>query len=171
MKPLTSFQILQGGDFPTPAFKAPAVRVSPFTRFFLIFNYFDKTKKNVIIAIMLKAIIEELAKIKPCYSLESFNATEAVLTPCFFVVDIEEKQQVGRFSHHPLFVYVYAPSEAFGILRELKKEAINVLHKHKFEKKESEGFFFVEYVKEVFMKMDKTLNKRCICLEFRLPAI
>ena len=56
-------------------------------------------------------------------------------------------------------------------IRELKKKAINVLHKHKFEKKENEGFFFVEYVKEVFMKMDKTLNKRCICLEFRIPSI
>ena len=171
MKPLARFQILQWGGFPVPAFKAPAVWVSPFTRFFLIFNYFDKTKKNVIIAFMLKAIIKELSKMSSCYSLESFNATEAVLTPCFFVVDIGEKENVGRFSHHPLFVYVYAPCEAFGILRELKKKAINVLHKHKFEKKENEGFFFVEYVKEVFMKMDKTLNKRCICLEFRLPAI
>ena len=120
---------------------------------------------------MLKAIIEELAKIKPCYSLDSFNATEAVLTPCFFVVDIEEKQQVGRFSHQPLFVYVYAPSEAFGILRELKKEAINVLHKHKLMRKEENSFFWIEYVKEVFIKMDATIDKRCVCLEFRIPSI
>ena len=120
---------------------------------------------------MLHAIIEELSKLKPAYSLETFNATETVLTPCFFVVDIGGKEEVGRFSHKPLFVYVYAPSEAFSILRELKKEAINVLHKHKLMRKEEKTFFWIEYVKEVFIKMDATIDKRCVCLEFRIPSI
>ena len=120
---------------------------------------------------MLKAIIEELSKLKPCYSLDNFDAKTALLDTFFFVVDFGEKEELGRFSHKPLFIYIYAPPQSFYILKELKKEVGRRLHKKKFAKKESEGYFWVEYVKEAFSKMDKTLGKRCVCMEFRVPAV
>lgn len=119
---------------------------------------------------MLKAIIEELEKIKPCYSLDTFNAKVSFLESFFFVVDFGEKEGAGRFSHMPMFVYIYAPPQVF-ILRELKEEVARTLHKKKFEKKDSKGFFWVEFVRVVFSRIDKPLGKQCLCMEFRVPAI
>lgn len=120
---------------------------------------------------MLKAIIEELSKVYPCYSMESFDAKSATLENFFFVVDFGVKQDFGRFSHKALFVYIYSPRQSFYMLKELKKDVWRRLHKKKFAKKEEEGNFWVEFIKEAFSKLDKTLNKRCTCMEFRVPAV
>ncbi len=120
---------------------------------------------------MLKAIIEELNELKPCYNLESFNIHSAILNTSFFCVDIKEKETIGRFSHKTLFVYIYCPIEAYFILENLKKEVIKKLNKKRFSKKETNGNFWVEYTNETFSKIDKTIGKRCACLEFRIPVV
>lgn len=120
---------------------------------------------------MLKAIIEELSKIAPCYSLESFNVDKAIITPLFFVVDISETETIGRFSHKTLFVYMYAPLSAHYLTMVEKKEIIKHLHKKRLSKKEEEGDFWIEYKRASFSKVDKTVNKRCVCMEFFIPAL
>ncbi|MGP1414686.1 MAG: hypothetical protein ACTTJ6_01950 [Treponema sp.] len=119
---------------------------------------------------MLKAIIEKLNKIEPCYTLESFEAGEGLLNNFFFVVDLEEKE-LSRFNNTPLFIYIYAPIQAYSMLKNLKNKVFKLFHKKRIAKKEGYGFFWIEYDKEVFSHVDKILNKRCMCLEFRIPTV
>ena len=120
---------------------------------------------------MLKAIIEELNKVRPCYSLETFKAQNAILDNFFIVVDIGEKEMVGRFGHYALFVYIYTPRESFYILKGLEREVWEHLHTKTLAKKDSEGNFWITFIKEVFKKVDRTINKQCACLEFRIPTV
>lgn len=120
---------------------------------------------------MIKAIVEELNKIVPSYNLESFKSENAFLIPSFVCVDIGEKEAIGRFSHQTLFVYLYAPIDSYQLIFNLKNQIEKALHKKKLAKKKSEGYFWIEYNKLIFSKIDKTLSKRCVCLEFKIPAV
>lgn len=120
---------------------------------------------------MLKAIIEKLNTIYPTYSLESFTPEIALLNASFLVVDLGEKEVAGKFSHQPLFIYIYTAPNTHTLSKNIKKKVQSLLHKNKIAKKTSEGFFWVEYSKEVFTKFDDTIKKQCLCLEFKIPTI
>ena len=120
---------------------------------------------------MLKSIIEKLNTIAPCYSLETFNIDVALLNPIFLCVEIDEKETIGRSSFIPLSIYLFFPLDAQVIQTKTKNAIIKMLHKRKLKKKESEGFFWIEFERATSSHVEKTVKKRYIHLFFRIPAV
>ena len=120
---------------------------------------------------MLKSIIEKLSTIAPCCSLETFNIDVALLNPIFLCVEIDEKETIGRSSFIPLSIYLFFPLDAQVIQTKTKNAIIKMVHKRKLKKKESEGFFWIEFERATSSHVDKTVRKRYIHLFFRIPAV
>ncbi|MGP1438298.1 MAG: hypothetical protein ACTTKH_04425 [Treponema sp.] len=118
---------------------------------------------------MVSTIINKLKEIYPAYNGETFDES-ALLEKFFFVVEMGDIEKIGSTSHQLIHIYIYTPSGANFMMKGIKDEVINELKNKHF--KTSEGVdFWIEYDSELFTKIDHTIDKKCKCLQFKVPVV
>lgn len=118
---------------------------------------------------MLQTIINELVELYPAFTTDNFTPN-AILESHFFIVELGDIEKIVNTSHQLINIYIYSPRQSHFIMKGIRDTVIKMLKNKHFVT--SDGVdFWLEYGGELFTKIDHEVNKKCKCLQFKVPIV